>query len=215
MGPVNHLPLRNVLLRAVAATCRETAGVNQSNHTAALRSSGIAARRPQALPQPPQHSVFGSCVRSGASSDGLVYFNPRASHKRPLGRRTLSVRTPNSASESGSNNSNNNNNTRCWKCQSTVGWREYFCKCGATQLLDEHLDYFEMFDCPPSVFLELSEVEKRFKKMQRAFHPVSASRYHLPYLTAWCRLGRSVCSPTRAVQIRRCRFCRSSNSFFI
>lgn len=51
--------------------------------------------------------------------------------------------------------------------------RAYFCECGAAQLLDGRLDYFEMFDCPPSVFLELKEVEKRFKNMQRAFHPVS------------------------------------------
>ncbi|CAM9378184.1 unnamed protein product, partial [Hapterophycus canaliculatus] len=59
----------------------------------------------------------------------------------------------------------------CWNCNSPVSCREFFCRCGAAQLLDGRLNYFEMFNCPPSVFLELKEVEKSFKDMQRAFHP--------------------------------------------
>lgn len=193
MGSVNHLSLRNGLLRAVAATTRrETAGANQSSHTTPLRSFGVvdavAARRPQTLPRQwsqQQHSVLGRCVRYGASFDGVITSDPRPSRKRPLGRRTLSTRTPNAASVSrsgdrdgNSNNSSSSSSRCCWKCNSTVSWREYFCKCGVAQLLDERLDYFEMFDCPPSVFLELGEIEKRFKKMQRAFHPVSTLSHH-------------------------------------
>lgn len=207
MGSVNHLSLRNGLLRAVAATRREIAGVKQSSRTAPpLRSFGIfvASRRPQALPRQrsQQHSVRGCCVRYGASSDGLITFDPRPSRKRPLCRRTLSSRTPYAAFVSRSSDSNgnsNNSSSRCWKCNSMVSWREYFCKCGVAQLLDERLDYFEMFDCPPSVFLELGEVEKRFKKMQRAFHPVSTSLYkqYIPHAGSLpVRSGSRCCLPT-------------------
>lgn len=64
----------------------------------------------------------------------------------------------------------------CWKCKSSVSLREFFCLCGAAQLLDGRLDYFEMFGCPPSVFLDLKGLEAKFKDMQRAFHPVSTER---------------------------------------
>lgn len=62
----------------------------------------------------------------------------------------------------------------CWKCNSPISSRAFFCSCGAPQPLGEkRADYFEMFDCSPSVFLDVKELEKKFKNMQRAFHPVS------------------------------------------
>eukprot|EP00752_Nemacystus_decipiens_P003129 g2896.t1 len=106
-------------------------------------------------------------------SDGPLNVDRSIPRKRPLGSRLLSTRT--SARGGGGGDINNGGGSSagspCWKCKSIVDPREYFCECGAAQLLDGRLDYFEMFDCPPSVFLELKEVETRFKNMQRAFHP--------------------------------------------
>lgn len=62
----------------------------------------------------------------------------------------------------------------CWKCSLTVTAQDFFCECGAVQPLDGRLDYFEMLGSPPSVFLDLKAVERQFKNMQRAFHPVSS-----------------------------------------
>ncbi|CAM9314758.1 unnamed protein product [Ectocarpus sp. 4 AP-2014] len=121
------------------------------------------------LPSPPSrrsHSVLRRCVRPGGAPGATIALNMHASRKRLLeGRRLFSQKTDDV------NNNNNNNNNNCWKCGLEVSWREHFCKCGVIQLLDERLDYFEMFQCTPSVFLGLKEVEMRFKNMQRAFHP--------------------------------------------
>lgn len=58
---------------------------------------------------------------------------------------------------------------------STIRIRDFLCKCGAAQLLDERLDYFEMFDKTPAILIDVSDVESRFKKLQRIFHPVSSA----------------------------------------
>lgn len=60
----------------------------------------------------------------------------------------------------------------CWKCGSPVSCRDFFCKCGAPQLLEGRVDYFELLGCPRSVFVEAKLLEMNFKNMQRAFHPV-------------------------------------------
>lgn len=178
MGPVNHLPLRNRLFHVVAGVRREIAGaiptaVPAFSRTTARRFGTVA---PAAPPMPPQlHPVLGGRGQPGVFPDGLHTFD-RCTHRkrqRPLGGRLLST---------GASTRINNNGSPCWKCKSTVGPREYFCECGAVQLLDGRVDYFEMFDCPPSVFLGLKEVEKRFKNMQRAFHPVSAALSKALYL---------------------------------
>lgn len=95
----------------------------------------------------------------------------RDSRKRPLERRWLSNKVTESDNDSLEGNSRKSRS--CWKCMSTVRVRDFFCKCGAAQLLDERLDYFEMFDKTPAVLMDVSDVENRFKKMQRIFHPVS------------------------------------------
>lgn len=73
----------------------------------------------------------------------------------------------------GNNGRGQDDEGNCWKCDLTVAEREFFCECGAVQPLDGRLDYFEMLGSPPAVFLDLKEVERQFKNMQRAFHPVS------------------------------------------
>lgn len=110
--------------------------------------------------------MFRRCVRPGGAPGATVALNVHASRKRLLeGRRISTQETP-----IGDVNNDSNN---CWKCGLEVSWREHFCECGVIQPLDERLDYFALFQCTPSVFLGLKEVEMRFKNMQRAFHPVS------------------------------------------
>lgn len=174
MGPVNLLPLRNRLFCAVAGARREIAGAKPTarpmSSNTATRRLGTAAPSPPIPPQP--HSVLGCRGQLGAAPAGLLSFDRYASRKRPLGWRPMSTRA--SALGVDINNGSRGAGSSCWKCNSIVSPREYFCECGVAQLLDGRLDYFEMFDCSPSVFLELKEIEKRFKNMQRAFHPVSA-----------------------------------------
>lgn len=94
----------------------------------------------------------------------------RDSRKCRLERRWLS----NKVTES-DNDSLEGSLRQCWKCMSTIRIRDFLCKCGAAQLLDERLDYFEMFDKTPAILIDVSDVESRFKKLQRIFHPVSSA----------------------------------------
>lgn len=111
----------------------------------------------------------------------ILTFAARKSRKRPpLWRsRSLSTRASDPAKaksdKGGLGNSGRAQDYEgsCWKCDLTVAEREFFCECGAVQPLDRRLDYFEMLGSPPAVFLNLKEVERQFKNMQRAFHPVS------------------------------------------
>lgn len=76
-------------------------------------------------------------------------------------------------SDNGRAEGENDDDSSCWKCSLTVAEREFFCECGAVQPLDGRLDFFEMLGSAPSVFLDLKAVERQFKNLQRAFHPVS------------------------------------------
>ena len=190
MRPANHLPLRSRLLRLVTGTCREIAvEARPGAQPSVPAATATRSPRPSRRPAPPHRAGLACCGQAGLSSDGLVHFARDASRKRPVGWRLLTTRASsedggaggditNGSNGSTSSNGNTDNTAPCWKCGSTVSRREYFCECGAAQPLDGRLDYFEMFGCPPSVFLELKEVENRFKNMQRAFHPVSADRDH-------------------------------------
>lgn len=93
------------------------------------------------------------------------------------GWRSLSTRASDGVSSRGSRAEGpGGEDNSCWRCESSISLREFFCVCGAAQLLDGRLDYFDMFECPPSVFLDLKDLETKFKDMQRAFHPVSTER---------------------------------------
>lgn len=136
----------------------------------------------------------------------LTSFGARACRKRQPSWRSLSTRASNAASspasctasssasssEGGAGGVGDNGRAQddddddddgsCWKCNLTVAEREFFCECGAVQPLDGSMDYFEMLGSPPAVFLDLKEVERRFKNMQRAFHPVSGVPLFLCHL---------------------------------
>jgi len=182
MRPASNSPLRGRVLRLFAGARHEIAAEAKpsarSRFPVATRHLAAATR----LAQPQQqHAGMRRRGRASVAPDGLVAFAPHSGRKRPLGWRLLNTGTSSEDAERGgistgcsSSSSSSDSTASCWKCGSTVSWREYFCECGAAQPLDGRLDYFEMFGCPPSVFLELKEVEKHFKNMQRAFHPVSA-----------------------------------------
>lgn len=153
-----------------------------STHTALRSSTSGISISPQ-VQSPPSRSppVLRRHARPSARTDGVVALKLYAYRKRPLGTRALFARksdADNVASSGGEHgdintgSSSGSASSTCWKCNSPVGSRKFFCQCGAAQLLDGRLNYFEMFDCPPLVFLDLKKVEKSFKDMQRAFHPV-------------------------------------------
>ncbi|CAM9520420.1 unnamed protein product [Ectocarpus sp. 12 AP-2014] len=169
MSLVRHLPSARPVWRTLAGTRRYVDG-ELPPPTPLLQSSYAAfSRQPSIQPvlqSPPSrrsHSVLRRCVRPSGAPGATIALSEHASLKRLLEGRRLSTQ------KTGGVNNNSNNN--CWKCGVEVSWREHFCKCGVIQLLDERLDYFEMFQCTPSIFLGLKEVEMRFKNMQRAFHP--------------------------------------------
>lgn len=131
------------------------------------------------------HSGLWSSQRRFAHSGDWLAFGPQASRKRGPPWRILSRSTASNTANNDFNRQIDANNdskdqeghiSSCSKCASTVSARDFFCEeCGAAQLLDGRLDYFQLFGIRPSVFMDLKHAEKKFKDMQRAFHPVSAA----------------------------------------
>lgn len=148
-------------------------------------SSGSNLQSPSPRSTKPAHALLRLSLALYPSrprlidSGGILAFDAQASRKRLPGWRSLSTVGSDGAScdpgmvDEARGGAQAQGDVSCWRCDSTVSWRDYFCACGAAQELDGRLDYFEMFGCPPSVFLNLKDVEKQFKNMQRAFHPVS------------------------------------------
>lgn len=59
----------------------------------------------------------------------------------------------------------------CWNCQSAVGG-EYFCdQCIKIQPAPPDLDYFQRFDIPRHLSIDLQDLEQRYHKLSRKFHP--------------------------------------------
>ena len=59
----------------------------------------------------------------------------------------------------------------CWDCKSEVGG-EYHCQqCVKVQPLSKEGDYFECFDIPRLLNLDLDELETHYYKLSRIFHP--------------------------------------------
>ena len=163
-----------------------------------LVSQGHQPRSPPPMTNRANNCVWSNLVPRSARDCTvdrrrmLTPFEAPVCRKRQPSWRSLSTRasdpaspTPSSTASSASSSAggegdvDNNgkagddDNGSCWKCSLTVAEREFFCECGAVQPLDGRLDYFEMLGSPPSVFLDLKAVERQFKNLQRAFHPVS------------------------------------------
>jgi molecular chaperone HscB len=59
----------------------------------------------------------------------------------------------------------------CWNCQSDVGG-EYFCdQCIKIQPAPPELDYFQRFDVPRHLSIDLHDLERRYHQLSRKFHP--------------------------------------------
>lgn len=126
--------------------------------------------------------AFRHPASSGGDSKALLNGRSHVWRKRRLACRPFSNRATDDAKESqpvGESEASQcprgaSNDCSCWKCGSSLCCREFFCGCGVAQLLDERLDYFEMFGSSRSVFMDVEDLERKFKNMQRAFHPVSS-----------------------------------------
>lgn len=195
MGPAERVCLTRGILRTMAGArpgmLQTSASLNHSlrRGISDLASPSAASQGRQWLSLPPKtagngvlrsNSVSRQCLRSGVNFSGALELNTQASRKRPPGWRSVSTGASDASNDSpgsasGRDNLKSHDDSSCWKCDLTVSRREYFCECGAAQPLDGRLDYFEMFGCPPAVHLDLNQLEKNFKNMQRAFHPVSTA----------------------------------------
>lgn len=124
--------------------------------------------------QPPCLQLSRSAPRFPSNDSGRFLSSGGSRKRRVPEWRSLSTRTSDGVSSRGSRAEGpGGEDNSCWRCESSISLREFFCVCGAAQLFDGRLDYFDMFECPPSVFLDLKDLETKFKDMQRAFHPVS------------------------------------------
>ena len=60
----------------------------------------------------------------------------------------------------------------CWNCQSPIGHGETFCKsCSKIQPFTEDTDYFTCLGSERFLQIDLKELEKRFYRLSRQFHP--------------------------------------------
>lgn len=194
MVPVNRPTLMKGLVRALTGvrdgtTAFKTAPACSSGSTRSI--AHLCSQQPAFPPRSPPpakstHAIKRPCStlrypqQQAVHCEGLRAFDSQGSRKRPspVWRSLSTSRSDGSAGRAGSAGGDASTDkvqedAICWKCESPVDWRDFFCECGAAQLLDGRLDYFEMFGHPPSVFLDTKEVEKKYKNIQRAFHPVS------------------------------------------
>lgn len=59
----------------------------------------------------------------------------------------------------------------CWNCQSSVGG-EYFCDhCIKIQPVPSELDYFQRFEIPRHLSIDLQDLERRYHELSRKIHP--------------------------------------------
>ena len=62
-------------------------------------------------------------------------------------------------------------NTSCWNCKSLVGYNQFFChKCKKIQR-PNHENEFKIFGVEEKFDLNLEELEEKYLKLQRLFHP--------------------------------------------
>ncbi|XP_053325638.1 iron-sulfur cluster co-chaperone protein HscB [Spea bombifrons] len=60
----------------------------------------------------------------------------------------------------------------CWSCQSVVSHADFFCpSCNSLQPPDERKDYFQVLDCETSFDLDIQELQKKYRNLQRFLHP--------------------------------------------
>ncbi len=68
-------------------------------------------------------------------------------------------------------------NTSCWNCKSPVGYNQFFChKCKKIQK-PNHENEFKIFGVEEKFDLNLEELEEKYLKLQRLFHPDKYSTF--------------------------------------
>lgn len=62
--------------------------------------------------------------------------------------------------------------TECWKCKESISTNELSCpSCGAFQQPNPTITYFEIFNIPQKFEVDVQIVSKKFKDLQKIFHP--------------------------------------------
>lgn len=68
-------------------------------------------------------------------------------------------------------------NTSCWNCKSLVGYNQFFChKCKKIQK-PNHENEFKIFGVQEKFDLNLEELEEKYLKLQKLFHPDKYSTF--------------------------------------
>ncbi|XP_063769242.1 iron-sulfur cluster co-chaperone protein HscB isoform X2 [Pseudophryne corroboree] len=116
-------------------------------------SRGISASQPCASPQRADPYI-ALCRRTPVSLPGALSRCPCSPH--PM--RSLCAAAPQSP--------------LCWRCQSVVARAELFCpSCSALQPLDDTQDFFHMLGCDHSFDIDIQELQKTYRNLQRLLHP--------------------------------------------
>ncbi|KAM4707722.1 iron-sulfur cluster co-chaperone protein HscB [Discoglossus pictus] len=60
----------------------------------------------------------------------------------------------------------------CWSCQAVLPQAELFCpSCTSLQPPDDTKDYFQILDCVKSFDIDIQELQKKYRDLQRLLHP--------------------------------------------
>ncbi|CAH2295277.1 iron-sulfur cluster co-chaperone, mitochondrial [Pelobates cultripes] len=60
----------------------------------------------------------------------------------------------------------------CWSCQAALAMDELFCPtCHSLQPPDETKDYFQVLDCEKTFDVNIQELQKKYRNLQRFLHP--------------------------------------------
>lgn len=60
----------------------------------------------------------------------------------------------------------------CWSCQSVVGSSELFCpSCSSIQPPNESKDFFQLLDCERSFNIDVQDLQRKYRNLQRLLHP--------------------------------------------
>ncbi|VDL23641.1 unnamed protein product, partial [Hymenolepis diminuta] len=59
----------------------------------------------------------------------------------------------------------------CWSCLKRINCKTFICECGKIQSVSPHISYFELFNFPPSMNINLREMSRQKRTLLQAFHP--------------------------------------------
>lgn len=60
----------------------------------------------------------------------------------------------------------------CWSCRSPLSPHHLFCpSCHSLQPPDDKKDYFQILDCDKSFDVDIQELQKKYRNLQRSLHP--------------------------------------------